>query len=182
LQEKKAMPIYQGLVTRILNQDRAEIAIAPGEQQIHDAPEVSKKVCHACTGGSTVRLEVINRAGAEAGDWVLLIRSAAAIKENVKALFGIPSLSVVLGAGAGWVLTMALGLHAAIAMVGVALGLLVGLFIGVRRYRRVSAHNPLIITRIVKKRAELAAMAQEKPDASPGGESLGGPCAGCRGH
>jgi hypothetical protein len=176
------MPEYQGLVTRILNQDRAEIAIAPGEQRIHDAPEVSKKVCHGCTDGSTVRLEVINRAGAEVGDWVLLIRSAAAIKQNVKSLLGIPFLSGVLGAGAGWVLTMSLGPNPAIPMGGVVLGLLVGLLIGVKRYRRVSAHNPLIITCIVKRRAELAAMAQKKPDASPGGESLGGRCAGCQGH
>ena len=177
------MPEYQGLVTRILNQDRAEIAIAPGEQRIHDAPEVSKKVCHACTDGSTVRLEVINRAGAEEGDWVLLIRPAAAIKENVKALLGIPLLFVVLGAGAGWALAMVLEPHAAISMAGGALGgLLIGLVIGVKGYRRLIAHNPLIISRIVKKREELAAMAQEKPDAPPGGESLCGPCAGCRNH
>jgi hypothetical protein len=176
------MPEYQGLVTRILNQDRAEIAIAPGEQRIHDAPEVSKKVCHACTDGSTVRLEVINRAGAEVGDWVSLIRSAAAIKQNAKALLGIPFLSVVLGACGGWALTMTLGPHAAIPMAGASLGLLVGLFIGVKRYRCVSAANPLIITRIVKKRAELDAMVQAKTSASPGGESLCGPCAGCRSH
>jgi hypothetical protein len=180
--EKKAMPEYQGLVTRILNQDRVEITIAPGEQGILDAPEESKKVCHACTEGSTVRLEVINRAGAEVGDWVSFIRSASASKQNAMALLGIPLLSVLLGAGAGWVLTMALGPHAVIPMVGVALGLLVGLFIGVKRYRRVSAANPLIITRIVKKRAELDAMVQAKTDASPGGESLCGPCAGCRSH
>ena len=176
------MPEYQGLVTRILNQDRAEIAIAPGEQRIHDAPEVSNRVCHSCTDGSTVRLEVINRAGAEEGDWVLLIRSAAAIKENVKSLLGIPLLSAVLGAGVGWALTMVWGPHAAIPMVGAALGLLVGLLIGVKRYRRVAAANPLIITRIVKKRAELDAMVQAKTDSSPGGESLCGPCAGCRSH
>jgi hypothetical protein len=176
------MPEYQGLVTRILNQDKAEIAIAPGGQGILNAPEESKKVCHSCTDGSTVRLEVINRVGAEVGDWVSLIRSAAAIKQNAKALLGIPLLSVLLGAGAGWVLTMALGPHPAIPMGGGGLGLLVGLFIGVKRYRRLSAHSPLIITRIVKKQAELAAMFQKKPGAPPCGESLGGPCCGGRSH
>ena len=176
------MPEYQGLVTRILDQDRAEIAIAPGEQGILDAPEESKKVCHTCTDGSTVRLEVINRAGAEEGDWVSFIRSAAAIKQNARALLGIPLLSVLMGAGAGWGLTMATGPHAAISTGGAALGLLVGLFIGVKRYRRLSAHNPLTITRIVKRRAEVAAMFQKKPDAPPCGGSLGGPCCGGRGH
>ena len=176
------MPEYQGLVTRILDQDRAEIAIAPGEQGILDAPEESKKVCHSCTDGSTVRLEVINRAGAEVGDWVSFIRSAAAIKQNAKTLLGIPLLSVVLAAGVGWVLSMAIGPYAAIPLAAAALGLLVGLFIGVRRYRRLSLHNPLTITRIVKKRAEVAAMFKKKPGAHPCGESLGGPCCGGRGH
>jgi hypothetical protein len=176
------MPEYQGLVTRILGQDRVEIAIGPGEQGILDAPEESKKVCHACTDGSTVMLEVINRAGAEVGDWVSFIRSAAATKQNAKALLGIPLLLVLLGAGAGWGLTMALGTHPAIPMGGGVLGLLVGLFIGVKLYRRLSAHNLLIVTRIIRKRAEVAAMFQKKPGAPPCRESLGGPCCGGRGH
>jgi hypothetical protein len=176
------MPEYQGLVTRILNPDRAEITIAPGERGILDAPEESKKVCHRCSDGSTVSLEVINRAGAEVGDWVSFTRSAAASKQNAKALLGIPLLSVLLGAGAGWGLTMAVGPHAAIPMGGVGLGLLVGLFIGVRRYRRLSAHNLLIITRIVKKREELAAMFKKKPGAPPCRESMGGSCCGGGGH
>jgi hypothetical protein len=176
------MPEYQGLVTRILGQDRVEIAIGPGEQGILDAPEESKKVCHACTDGSTVMLEVINRAGAEVGDWVSFIRSTAAIKQNAKALLGIPFLFALLGAGAGGILTMALGPHPAIPMGGGGLGLLVGLLIGITRYRRLSAHNPLVVTRIVKKQAELAALFQKKPGASPGGDSLAGRCAGCQCH
>ncbi len=56
------MANYQGIVDKLMAGYKVEILIAPGKQSIIGAPEVSKKVCHECTDGSTLRIEAVKQA------------------------------------------------------------------------------------------------------------------------
>jgi len=173
------MPTYQGLVASVTGENRAEILITPGKQSIPGAPEVSKKVCHACTDGSTVRIEAVNRAGAEVGDWVSLTRPSGTVKKNTTALLGLPLLGAIIGAGAGLVLMVGLRVSAPSLALCALLGLLSGLTVGIRLYRRLSEQNQLVVSRIIKKRTELPTLREDKQGIARKDDTACDLCSGC---
>jgi hypothetical protein len=173
------MPIYQGIVYSLIAENKAEILIKPGEQSIIGAPEVSEKVCHECTAGSTLRIEAVNRAGAEIGDWVVLTRQAGLVKKNAMALFGMPFLGIGIGTGIGVVLMFGMGLPVAILVFCAAIGLVLGGMIGKKQYRALSEKNEPVINRIVKKRSDLAAMRRESQKPIKNNEIGCDSCSGC---
>ncbi len=144
------MAQYEGLVTGLLPNGRAEIMIRPDKPGIIDAPEISERVCHCATDSSTIRLEAFNRAGAMVGDWVQVSRESTFFLKNAGALFGFP----LAGAAAGAALGRALG---GTAMIYLALSAsLLGLVLGVLFYRHRSAQNLPMIDRILQSRDEIA--------------------------
>jgi hypothetical protein len=173
------MPKYQGVVARLMAEDKAEILIMPGEQSIPGAPEVSKKVCHECTDGSTLRIEAVNRAGAEIGDWVALTRPAGLVKKNATALIGMPLLGIFTGGGVGVLMMFGMGLPGAALVLCAAIGLLLGVMAGGKQYRALSEQNEPVINRIVEKRSELAAMRQDNQGAVQKDDTACDLCSGC---
>jgi hypothetical protein len=92
------MAAYEGLVAGLKDNGRAEVIIQPGNSGVPGVPEeVNSRFCHCATGGSTIRIDVENRAGAEVGDWVLVNRERGVLKRNAGALLGIPGMAAILG-------------------------------------------------------------------------------------
>lgn len=173
------MRTYQGVVAKLTATGMAEILITPGDQSIPGAPEVSKKVCHKASDGSTLRIEAVNRAGAEVGDWVSLTRPPGIFKKNATALFGMPLLGCLVGGGAGGVMILGLGLPVAALVLCGAIGLLLGIIVGGKQYRALSEHNQPIVSQIVKKGSELAAMMKDNQGTSTNGDRACDLCSGC---
>lgn len=173
------MLIYQGLVARHTATDMAEILLTPGDQTIPGAPEVSKKVCHKASDGSTLRIKAVNRVGAQVGDWVLLTRPSGIFKKNATALFGIPLLGCLMGAGGGVVMIFGMGLPVAAAVVCAFIGLVLGIMAGAKQYRALSEHNQPVVSRIVKKRSELAEIMKANREAPAKDDTACDLCSGC---
>jgi hypothetical protein len=150
------MPQYEGFVASLKGNGRAEVIIGPGKPCIPGAPEVSEKACHCPTDSSNVTIEALNRAGARPGDLVSVWRSPAALLKNAAILLGIPTIGLISGIVAGVILDQGFAVHTSGAVLVVA-GLLLGIIVAVLRYRRVSADNLPVITRIIKTRLEMAA-------------------------
>jgi hypothetical protein len=176
------MPTYQGLVANVTDENKAEILITPGDQSIPGAPEVSKKVCHKASEGSTLKIDAVNRAGAEVGDWVSLSRPSGILKRNVMALLGMPFLAGITGTLVGLVSMFAVGLPMASLAVCAAIGLLMGMLVGGKRYRALSEQNQPVINRIVKKRAELDALCKEAQGSEKQRDGTCDLCSGCVGQ
>lgn len=151
------MPQYEGFVSSIKGDGKAEVIIRPGNPSIPNAPEVSKTVCHCTTDSSTITVEALNRAGARAGDLVSVKRNPAALMKNTAILLGIPAIGLISGILAGMILNQGFAVHPIGALAVAAAGLLLGIIVAVLRYRRVSADNLPVITRIIKTRLEMAA-------------------------
>jgi len=146
---------YEGLVTSLTADDKAEVLIRPGAPGIPGAPELSKKVCHTATDGSTIRIEVLNRVGAGVGDWVSLNRKAGVARRNAGALLGIPLLGALSGLVAAVVLTKSLATNIVGWVICVAIGLLFGIIMGHGVYRRISAHNQIVIGQVIRSASEM---------------------------
>lgn len=151
------MPQYEGFVASIKGDGKAEVIIRPGNQSIPGAPKGSKKVCHCPTDSSSVTVEALNRAGARVGDVVSISRNPQALMKNAAILLGIPAIGLISGIVAGVILNQTFAVHPIGALAVAAAGLLLGIIVAVLRYRRVSADNLPLITRIIKTRLEMAA-------------------------
>ena len=167
---------YEGIVTSLTADDKAEVLIRPGAPGIPGAPEVSKKVCHKATDNSIVRIEVLNRVSACVGDWVFLSRKAGVTRKNTGALFGIPLLGAVLGLVVAVALAKSLAVNLAVGAVCVAIGLLFGIIMGCGVYKRISAHNQIVIVQIIRSASE---MVSEFGDVRSRMEKAGATCGDC---
>jgi positive regulator of sigma E activity len=154
IRERDKMPKHVGFVANLKENDKADVIIRPGTPGIPNAPEVSKKVCHTPTDGSTVNVEAWNRAGAQAGDWVSVSQSPGTLRKNAVTLLGIPSMGLILGIVAGAAVYQNSGLHPMVSVIVGAAVLLIANLIAAVRYRRRSAENPPVITRIIKTHKE----------------------------
>jgi hypothetical protein len=151
------MPQYEGFVAGLKGDGKAEVIIRPGNPSIPGAPEVSKKVCHCPTDNSSVTVEALNRAGAHVGDAVSISRNPRTLMKNAATLLGIPAIGLISGIVAGVILNQRFAVHPIGALAVAVAGLLLGIIVAVLRYRRVSADNLPVITRIIKTRLEMAA-------------------------
>jgi hypothetical protein len=150
------MPVYEGLVASLMEDGKAEVVIRPGKPGIPGAPELTEKVCHCATNGSTVRIEALNWVGADVGDWVLLSRRAGVLMKNVVALVGIPVIGGLSGLVAGAIFSGGFAFRLTASVVSAAVGLLLGLVIGVATYRRMSGDDQPVIRRIIRTRRDMA--------------------------
>lgn len=151
------MPQYEGFVSSIKGDGKAEVIIRPGNPSIPNAPELSKTVCHCATDSSTITVEALNRAGAHAGDLVSVKRNPTALMKNTAVLLGIPAIGLISGIVAGMILNQGFAVHTTGAVIVAAAGLLLGIIIAVISYRRVSSDDLPVITRIIRTRLEMAA-------------------------
>ena len=148
------MAEHQGLVERITENGNAEVVIRPGKPGIVGAPEVSEKVCHSATDGSTVRTVAMNKAGARVGDLVVVTFDASVLRSNAISLLGIP----IAGGLAGFLVGVAsggLGMHGVAVTMGVTVGVLLGIVIGGAIYKRSSKGHLPRVSRVVKSHTEL---------------------------
>ncbi len=152
------MPEYEGLVSSLQANDRAEVVIRPGMPGIPGAPEVSARVCHAPTDGSAVRFEALNTARADVGDWVSITRQSGTLMKNAAVLLGIPVLGAVSGLVAGAIFSHGFAVNVSGAVVCAAMGFLLGIVISSSTYRRMSESNQPIISRVIKTRTEMASL------------------------
>jgi microcompartment protein CcmK/EutM len=150
------MSLYEGFVAGLRADGKAEVVIRPDNPGIPGAPELTEKVCHRATNGSTIRIEALNRVGAGVGDWVLLSRRAGVLMKNAVVLLGIPVIGALSGVVAGAVFSDGFAFCVTATAVSAAVGLLLGLVIGVTAYRRMSADDEPVIRRIIRTRADMA--------------------------
>ncbi len=151
------MPDHKGFVASLTADGKAEVVIRPDMPGIPNAPEVSAKVCHCATDGSTVRIEALNMAGAGVGDWVSVSHSGILMK-NVAVLLGIPVLGGISGLAVGAIFTGGLAVHVTNALIFTLAGLFLGIIIGSAVYRRLSPHNQPVISRVIRTRTEVASL------------------------
>ncbi|MDY6988462.1 MAG: SoxR reducing system RseC family protein [Thermodesulfobacteriota bacterium] len=169
------MPLYEGVVASLMADGRAEVVIRPGKPAIHGAPELTQKVCHCATNGSTVKTEALNGVGADVGDWVLLSRRAGVLVKNAVVLLGIPVIGAVSGLVAGAILFDGAAFPFAAMVVSAAVGLFLGLVVGVATYRRISVDDQPVIRRILRSRTDAASMPHGDPSSNPACLSKAGP-------
>jgi hypothetical protein len=161
------MPVYEGIVASLMADGKAEVVIRPGRPGIPGAPEVSKKVCHCATNGSTVRIEALNRVDAQVGDRVGLSRKGTVLMKNAGALLGFPVLGGILGLAAGAIFTDGFEVHITGALFFAAVGLILGMVIGGVIYRRISVHDYPVISRVISTRTDTACMSHGNPSCVP---------------
>ena len=150
------MCLYEGFVARLKADGKAEIVISPGKPGIPGAPELTEKVCHCATNGSTVRIEALNWVGAGVGDWVLLSRRAGVLMKNAVVLLGIPVIGMLSGVVVGAIFSDGFAFRVTATVVSAAVGLLLGLVIGVATSRRMSADDQPVIRRFIRTRTVMA--------------------------
>lgn len=149
---------YNGLVERLIGNDCATVVITPDKLGIPGAPEVSKKVCHRATAGSTIRITALNGAGAQVGDWVSVNQKPGVLVKNATNLVGLPLFGAVFGYMVAGIWMGGFLVHSAMAVVSVIIGLLLGVIFGVYRHRRASPENKPVIGKIVRSREDMATM------------------------
>jgi microcompartment protein CcmK/EutM len=150
------MCLYEGFVARLKADGKAEIVISPSKPGIPGAPELTEKVCHRATKGSTLRIEALNCVGAGVGDLVLLSRRAGAVMKNVVVLLGMPVAGGISGLVGGLIFFDGLAFRVTATVIAAAFGLLLGLVIGAATYRRMSANDQPVIRRIIRSRTDTA--------------------------
>ncbi len=110
---------------------------------------------------------------------MLLTRPACLVKKNAMALIGMPLLGIIIGGGVGMVMILGMGLPVASLVLCAAIGLVFGIMIGGKQYRALSEKNEPVITRIVKKQSELAAMRQDSLEGAKKDATACVTCSGC---
>ena len=146
------MARYEGLVTGTGPGGRTLVTIRPGQMGIPGAPEVSRRVCHTSTAGSTVTVDALNTIGAETGDWVSIRQADGIAKKNLAVLLGIPVSGGISGMIAGALsgpVMAGLNPLAWWALLGTA-GLIAGIVVSRRVYARSANLNPLVIQEVLQ--------------------------------
>ncbi len=170
------MAQYEGLVASLTTDGKAEVVIRPGTPGIVGAPELTGRVCHCASDGSTVRIETLNGVGASPGDVVSVARASGRPMKNAALLLGVPLLGGISGVMAGLVLTSSFGAGVTAVVVTSAVGLLLGIIVGVSVYKRMSDKSQFMVTKIIRSRADIAALPAEGPSGLRG-ENVS--CEGC---
>jgi len=153
------MAAYEGLVATLKDNGLVEVIIRPESTGVPGvSQEVNSKVCHCTTDGSTITIDVENRAGAEVGDWVLVNREKGVLRRNAAVLLGIPALGAILGILIALLLNAGFSLGDAVWTVCPAGGILIGIIVGISMFRRVSAGSGPFISRVITTRLEMASM------------------------
>ena len=99
------MPQYEGRVIRIGDQGRAEVLLCPENAEIPDAPDVSKRVCHCSSAGSTIVVEAQNAVCAKVRDRVLVRSDPGPLLLNAAILLGCPLIAVLVSVGSAALLS-----------------------------------------------------------------------------
>ena len=165
------MPQYEGFVAGLKKNGKAEVVIQPCNAGIPGAPQLKDIVCHCATAGSTITIEVLNKADAGVGDLVSVSRNTTAMIRNAAALLGIPLIGIIVGIILATFLTDGFSFRILVGIVAMAACLLLGITIGVLIFRQISTVNQPVIDRIVKTRLEIASTGDdkcllEKPDST----------------
>jgi Positive regulator of sigma(E), RseC/MucC len=174
------MPTYEGLVTGVEVDGRAEVVIQPISSGIPGAsPGVNRRVCHCATDGSTITIEALNSAGAGAGDRVLVSLETSGRAKNAAALLGIPFIGLIAGIVLAVFITHGFAFHMTGGIVAIAAFFLPGIVGGVSVFKRLSAGVQPVIDRIVKTKVEGDSIAGKNRCA---GENISSICDGCSGR
>ena len=174
------MPAYEGFVTEVGVDGRAEVIIQPISSGIPGAsPRVNRHVCHRATDGSTITIEALNSAGAGAGDRVLVSQDTSRLVKNAAALLGIPLMGLSAGIALAAFITHGLAFHMTSGFIAVAAFFLTGIVIGVSVFKRLSAEGQPVIDRIVKTKIEADSISGKNRCA---GENISSICDGCSGR
>lgn len=152
------MSQYEGFVVSLKQNGKADVIIQPGKPSIPGAPEVSKRVCHCATDGSTVIVEALNRVGSGVGDLVSVSRTPGALMKSAATLLGLPAMGLILGIAVAVFLNQRLGVNEAGAVFVAVAGLVLGGIIAWVSYRRMAVNDQFtpVITRIIKRSAKRA--------------------------
>ncbi len=174
------MLTYEGFVTRVEVDGRAEVVIQPISSGIPGAsPRVNRNVCHCATDGSTITIEALNSVGAGVGDRVFVSRDTSGLVKNAFALLGIPLMGLFAGIALAAFFTHGFAYHLTGGIVAVAASFLPGIVIGVSVFKRASAGGQPVIDRIVKTKVEATSISDENRCA---GENISSICDGCSGR
>ncbi len=175
----RKMAEYEGIVAALKENGEAEVLIRPGSTGIPGvSEEVSNKVCHCTTDSSAVNIAAENRPGAHVGDWVLVHRETGALIKNVFALTGIPAVGAILGVIGAYGLTNGFSGDEAGGTIAVAVGLFMGIVVGVVIFRRISGASQAVISRVIKTRLEMASIPPGTLCAASKKDSFCDSCAG----
>ncbi len=174
------MLTYEGLVTRVEVDGRAEVVIQPISSGIPGAsPRVNRNVCHCATDGSTITIEALNSVGAGVGDRVFVSRDTSGLIKNAFVLLGIPLMGLFAGIALAAFLTHGFAFHMTGGIVAFAASFLLGIVIGVSVFRRLSAGVQPFIDRIVKTEVEADSISGKNRCV---GENTSSICDGCSGR
>ena len=142
-----------GRVIDIKEGNLAEVLIERGDA-CHNCE--SSQFCHALSDCSKLKTSVINRAGADVGDQVVIELRTGMIFKGAFLLYLMPVIGMLAGAVSGNDLSSRMGLDPTISSIGFAfLGFALGFLIPFLFSRSMSADKTPtpMITRIVKRRA-----------------------------
>jgi hypothetical protein len=157
------MPLYEGYISCIKEDGRAEVLIEPGETGVPGAsPQVSRRVCHCATDSSTVKVDALNVPGAGVGDQVLVSLATSGLVKNAAVLLGIPWICLMLGIAIAAILFYIFMSPMIVGILVAACFFLSGIAIGVRMYRRLSDKNPPVIDCIIKTHFDAASICEDK--------------------
>ena len=152
------MPQHEGFVAGIKENGKAEVVIQPDNAGISGAPQLKDIVCHCATDGSTITIELLNRAGAGVGDWVSITQRPGALMKNAAILLGIPVVGLLAGIAVASIITHGFASHITGGILVPTAGLLLGIIIGVITFRRVSTNSQPSIDYIIRTRLEAASL------------------------
>jgi positive regulator of sigma E activity len=174
------MSRYEGLVTSLKEDGRAEVVIQPISSGIPGAsPRVNRHVCHCATDGSTITIEALNSVSADVGDRVVVNSDTSGLVKNAAVLLGIPLMGLFAGIALAAVFTHGFAFHMKGGIVAVASSFLLGIVIGVSVFKRTPAGGQPVIDRIVKAKVEATSVSEENRCA---GENISSICDGCSGR
>lgn len=142
------MPQYEGFVTKTGRKGEAEVVIQPENARIIGASNL--KVCHSASESSSICVKAENSVGAEVGDRVRIRRDGGALIKNAAALVGIPIMGLLVGLSASVILRHPLNISVSGQLFMACAGLLLGLFLGVFLYRRISGDPRLMIIQVIQ--------------------------------
>jgi len=139
------MPQYEGFVAKTDRKDETEVVIRPENAGIIGASNLN--VCHSASESSSICVNAQNSVGAEPGDHVRIRREGGTtLFKNVAALVGVPITGLLVGLSASIILRPSVVGQVMV----VCMGLLLGTYLGVLLYRRISTDPKFMIIQVIK--------------------------------
>ncbi len=170
------MADYEGLVAVKKGGQKVEVLIRPSSEGIPGVSErINQQVCHCAADGSMVKIEAVDAAGAEVGDWVLVHRDTAALVRNAVLLVGIPLAGIIVGSIVSYFMTARFtSPNPAGIIVGAAI-VISSLLTGILGFKRTYQPAIPVIIRVIRRASEMA-FSQE----IQAGPQQASPCEACR--